>query len=810
MHGYGEIIYANGKSYKGYFENDQKSGYGEMIYPDKKIYKGYWKNNKYDGEGQVILPDGRIGKAIWQNDSLYLNGYIITQVITPLICLFFVYLIKKLAESQFGSTFTFDYPFLFNIPSLYQMYPYMKNITCLEWYEYAFDTNSTQQTKDFIGYNSGQKNEIPKGMLANIQQSKNDCQFQPSKETPSQNRSVPFFTQPINQTINEDIYNSLFYLNNVPYKRGSDLESLDILPDGAIQFSEASKDKLKYKIQINDLRIPEYHRNNGVTKLTKRGKIIRNDENEHSIIFRMGIKLDWNFIFFQVFLSKARSATIIGYLLSIWTSLISVTINAAVYPDPYELPYLMRLYPPLGFSRLMYNFSFACSNGQCFRHFESLTEEIKDCIFYLYIGFFFFTFAGIYLHEVFPQEFGITQHWLFCLKKFKRKRNQILEQKESNQNILEVELQEDQDSKKERMFVQSIHFEDLKKYPLVIKDLRKVYKPVGGRPEHVAVKNLSFCIKQGEIFGLLGPNGAGKTTLISMITGIYPPSKGNAWVAGYDIINNMEYVHLNIGVCPQFDLLWPDLTVEEHLLFYARLKGIKPSQEKEKVQKAMKEVLLSERANFKISELSGGMKRRLSVSISLVGDPKIIFLDEPSTGLDPENRRQLWEILAQCKGKRAMVLTTHSMEEADILCNRIGIITNGSLRCIGQSVSLKNLYGGGYHLYINCHKEKYLENYLNDEEKKQINQQKLLEFIQVLLPRSKKVSEFNTNFVFQVPQDGLKISQIFEELQKKKEELRISGIYFFFYIYFQQYNLDWGISQSSLEDVFMQIVETTQ
>ena len=103
------------------------------------------------------------------------------------------------------------------------------------------------------------------------------------------------------------------------------------------------------------------------------------------------------------------------------------------------------------------------------------------------------------------------------------------------------------------------------------------------------------------------------------------------------------------------------------------------------------------------------MRRRLSVAISLVGDPKIIFLDEPSTGLDPENRRQLWNILAECRGKRAMVLTTHSMEEADVLCNRIGIITNGVLRCIGEQVKLKTLYGGGYHLYINCHKEKYLE-----------------------------------------------------------------------------------------------------
>lgn len=199
---------------------------------------------------------------------------------------------------------------------------------------------------------------------------------------------------------------------------------------------------------------------------------------------------------------------------------------------------------------------------------------------------------------------------------------------------------------------------------MIIRDLRKVYPPSGGRPAHVAVKNLSLHVKQGEIFGLLGPNGAGKTTLISMITGVYPPTKGNAWVAGFDILNDIESVHLNMGVCPQFDLLWPDLTVEEHLLFYARLKGVPPSEERLKVEHAMQEVFLFQKANYKTSQLSGGMKRRLSVAISLVGDPSIIFLDEPSTGLDPKNRRKLWDILSECKGKRAMVLTTHSV----ILC----------------------------------------------------------------------------------------------------------------------------------------------
>jgi ABC-type multidrug transport system ATPase subunit len=149
-------------------------------------------------------------------------------------------------------------------------------------------------------------------------------------------------------------------------------------------------------------------------------------------------------------------------------------------------------------------------------------------------------------------------------------------------------------------------------------------------------------------------------------------------------------------------VLWGDLTIEEHLLFYARLKGIPPEREWTQVNTAIEEVLLQNFRKFKIKQLSGGMRRRVSVAISLVSDPKIIYLDEPTTGLDPENRRQLWDILSACKGKRAIILTTHSMEEADVLCNRIGIVSDGILRCIGPQVRLKSIYGGGYHLFVNC------------------------------------------------------------------------------------------------------------
>ena len=164
-------------------------------------------------------------------------------------------------------------------------------------------------------------------------------------------------------------------------------------------------------------------------------------------------------------------------------------------------------------------------------------------------------------------------------------------------------------------------------------------------------------------------------------------------------------MRLQIGVCPQFDVLWDIMTVEEHLEFYARLKGVHLDELDELVTRSLTEMqLLPQRHEFPPS-LPLGMRRRLSIAICLVSRPKIIFLDEPTTGLDPDTRRGLWNILQELKKEknRAIVLTTHSMEEADVLCNRIGIVNKGVLRCIGSQSRLKRLYGGGYHLYINCY-----------------------------------------------------------------------------------------------------------
>lgn len=211
-------------------------------------------------------------------------------------------------------------------------------------------------------------------------------------------------------------------------------------------------------------------------------------------------------------------------------------------------------------------------------------------------------------------------------------------------------------------------------------------------------------------------------------------------------------------MCPQFDILWEDMTSEEHLLFYARIKGVSPENELEFVERALKEVKLLEIKDTLIRELPLGMRRRLSIAIALVSNPKIIFLDEPSTGLDPETRRQLWNILQDCKkdNNRAMVLTTHSMEEADVLCNRIGIVNQGVMKCLGTQNRLKNLYGGGYHLFINTERTQNKGSPDKGDPSKSVR-----EYIGGILPEAQLLRQFNGQIVYKVPYKNFDAEKFF-------------------------------------------------
>jgi ABC-type multidrug transport system ATPase subunit len=198
------------------------------------------------------------------------------------------------------------------------------------------------------------------------------------------------------------------------------------------------------------------------------------------------------------------------------------------------------------------------------------------------------------------------------------------------------------------------------------------------------------------------PNGAGKTTLLETLSGLSVPQRGKVLVAGVNIATGLRTVLGNIGVCPQFDVVWGELTVKDHLLLYARLKGVPGAQQMAAATLAAAKVELDGDAfGLKARELSGGMRRRLSIAAALVGEPKVLILDEPTTGLDPDTRRQIWEIVNKEKRvDRAIILTTHSMEEADTLCTRIGIMASGRLRALGTTQHLKGVYGTGFRLTL--------------------------------------------------------------------------------------------------------------
>ena len=229
-------------------------------------------------------------------------------------------------------------------------------------------------------------------------------------------------------------------------------------------------------------------------------------------------------------------------------------------------------------------------------------------------------------------------------------------------------------------------------------------RPVAIAVEHIwkrygtfeAVKDVNFSVTEGEIFGLLGPNGAGKSTLIRMMTTLIPVTAGKAIVGGYDVAKDPDDVRSTIGVIPQAMTSDQDLTVGENLSIYAKLYGVPREQRKRNIADVLEAVDLTKWRDAQTKTLSGGMRRRLEIARGLVHNPRIFFLDEPTTGLDPVSRIAVWEMLNKLKATRnlTMLITTHYMDEADKLCDRIAIVDHGTLVAMGTPVELKNSVAG--------------------------------------------------------------------------------------------------------------------
>ncbi|XP_041125605.1 retinal-specific phospholipid-transporting ATPase ABCA4 [Polyodon spathula] len=380
--------------------------------------------------------------------------------------------------------------------------------------------------------------------------------------------------------------------------------------------------------------------------------------------------------------------------------------------------------------------------GDDFNFFCSIRMMVFDAFFYGALAW--------YLDNVFPGQYGIARPWYFPLQhsywagpepslpekpaptedkgEIKDGKEEEKSQKSSEKPVTEnkteskepekkpckhKEKQEKEEKEKEEMLKKEAEAEKkeaetilgnpfLEAEPaglvvgVVVQNLVKAFDGCS-RP---AVDGLNITFYEGQITSFLGHNGAGKTTTMSVLTGLYPPTSGTAIIKGKDIRTDIDTIRQSLGMCPQHNILFHHLTVAEHILFYAQLKG-KPKAEAEKeVEEMLEDIGLPHKQNEEAQNLSGGMQRKLSVAMAFVGGAKVVILDEPTSGVDPYSRRSIWDLLLKYRSGRTIILSTHHMDEADLLGDRVAIISKGKLLCCGSPLFLKNCFGIGFYLTL--------------------------------------------------------------------------------------------------------------
>uniref|UniRef100_A0A4W5MUY1 P-type phospholipid transporter n=1 Tax=Hucho hucho TaxID=62062 RepID=A0A4W5MUY1_9TELE len=331
-----------------------------------------------------------------------------------------------------------------------------------------------------------------------------------------------------------------------------------------------------------------------------------------------------------------------------------------------------------------------------------------------------------------------------------------------------------------------------------IRNLVKIYKT----GKKLAVDGLSVDFYENHITSFLGHNGAGKTTAMSILTGLFAPTSGTALINGYDIRTDMDAIRKHLGMCPQHNVLFNDLTVEEHIYFYARLKGRSRDEVKTEMDQMIKDVGLPHKRKELAKNLSGGMQRKLSVAIAFVGGSNIVILDEPTAGVDPYARRGIWELLLKYKKGRTIILSTHHMDEADILGDRIAIISHGKMCCYGSSLFLKKYFGSGYYLTLVKAGNEQITNEHSGVNKhrqksKQPNQLSVSKLVRRHVPEAVFLESIGQEITYILPYSGAKdgtFALLFKEL-----DLEMADIGF----------TNYGISDTTLEEmVFIHFMNT--
>ena len=464
--------------------------------------------------------------------------------------------------------------------------------------------------------------------------------------------------------------------------------------------------------------------------------------------------------------NRTKPATIVSYLILILSVVSSMVINPLSWGVSDEAPVGYFLFAPMAYYRGVY----LLTQRSYVIEDVSSSDELVKIIMWVGLDAVFYFILTLYLDNVLPKTYGVSKSPIFCITdlcgRWRRRMNKFTPTIPSDTSVVDDDVLAEYQRVAAKSYPEAA--------PVQVMNLVKEFS--GGK---VAVNNVSLVIEDKMCFGLLGPNGAGKTTLISTLTGLHSVSRGTATIGGYDIRSQMSSIYQVIGICPQFDIHFPSLSVREHLLLYARLKGVNPTNEAALIEAMIQGVGLSGKGDAASKELSGGMRRRLSFGMALVGNPRVLFLDEPSTGLDPETRRQLWRLVNMCTTGRCVILTTHSMDEADALASRIGIMANGSLRCLGTNLHLKGKFGGGFKIHVT----------FSHGDKKRVH-----DFVVGIVPRAKLLHDFAGSLSYQVRKSDLVVSTTFQHMEERPEGL------------FD----DWSIQQTSLEEVFLRIAHAAE
>ncbi|XP_045703159.1 retinal-specific phospholipid-transporting ATPase ABCA4 isoform X3 [Phyllostomus hastatus] len=423
-----------------------------------------------------------------------------------------------------------------------------------------------------------------------------------------------------------------------------------------------------------------------------------------------------------------------------------------------------------------------------------------------------------YLDQVFPGDYGTPLPWYFLLQESYWLGGEGCSTREERALEKTEPITEEMEDPEHPEGINDSFFE--RELPglvpgVCVKNLVKIFEP-HGRP---AVDRLNITFYENQITAFLGHNGAGKTTTLSILTGLLPPTSGTVLIGGKDIENSLDAVRQSLGMCPQHNILFHHLTVAEHILFYAQLKGRSWEEAQLETEAMLEDTGLHHKRNEEAQDLSGGMQRKLSVAIAFVGDAKVVILDEPTSGVDPYSRRSIWDLLLKYRSGRTIIMSTHHMDEADLLGDRIAIISQGRLYCSGTPLFLKSCFGTGFYLTVvrkmkntqsrrsgcegtcSCASQGFSircpapGDEITPEQVLDGDVNELTDMVRHHVPEAKLVECIGQELIFLLPNKNFKqraYASLFRELEESLADLGLSSF---------------GISDTPLEEVFLKVTE---